>query len=106
MSLFKRGNVWWSYLYQDGVRHQYSTGTANRKQAEKIEAKLKEEVNDQRFQIVEFDPDITFGELAARFIASGSVRPHHRYHLQFLLPFFSDLPALRITKGLAARLPE
>ena len=31
---------------------------------------------------------MTFGELAAQFIASGTVRPHHIYHLKFLLPFF------------------
>ena len=101
MSLFKRGDVWWSYFYRDGIRHQFSTGTSNRRQAETIEAKLKEEVNNQRFQIVEADPHMTFGELAARFIASGSVRPHHLYHLKFLLPFFSDIPVLRITKSLA-----
>jgi integrase len=101
LSLFKRGNVWWAYLYRDGIRHQYSTGTSNRKRAEKIEAKLKEEVNDRRFQIVEADPHMTFGELAARFVASGSVRPHHLYHLKFLLPFFSETTVLRITKSLA-----
>ena len=88
MSLLKRGGIWWSYLYKDGVRHQSSTGTANRKQAETIEAKLKEELNNRRFQIVETDPHMTFGALAARFIASGSVRPHHVYHLKFLLPCF------------------
>jgi integrase len=43
---------------------------------------------------------MTFGELAARFIASGSVRPHHLYHLKFLLPFFSETPVLRLTKSL------
>ena len=88
MSLFKRGDVWWSYFYKDGVRHQSSTGTANRRQAETIEAKFKEEVNNRRFQIIEADPNMEFGELAARFIAS-SVRPHPIYHLKFLLPFFS-----------------
>jgi len=101
VSLFKRGRVWWTYIYRDGVRHQYSTGTANRKQAEKIEAKLKDEVNSQRFQLVDFDPDMRFDELASRFIASGSVRPHHLYHLKCLLPFFSGFPVLRITKSLA-----
>jgi integrase len=44
---------------------------------------------------------MTFGELAARFIASGSVRPHHLYHLKFLLPFFSDAAVLRLTKAMA-----
>lgn len=101
MSLFKRGNVWWVYLWQDGVRHQYSTGTSNRRQAEKVEDKLKTDLNNRRFQIVELDPDITFGAIAAKFLASGSARPHHRYHLAFLLSFYSDIPALRITKALA-----
>jgi integrase len=101
MSLFKRGNVWWSNVYADGVRHQFSTGTSNRRQAEGIEGKLKEEVNNQRFQIVKADPAMTFGELAASFIASGSVRPHHLYHLKFLLPYFSDTVVVRLTKSLA-----
>src|SRR5216684_8883350 len=101
VSLFKRGDVWWSYFYKDGVRHQSSTGASNRRQAETIEAKLKEEVNNRRFQIVEVDPNMTFGELAARFIASGSVRPHHIYHLKFLLPYFSETPVLWLTKSFA-----
>jgi integrase len=101
VSLFKRGDVWWSYFYRDGVRHQYSTGTTNRRKAETVEAKLKEEINDQRFQLVEADPNMTFGELTARFTGSGSVRPHHLYHLKFLLPFFEQFPVLRITKSLA-----
>ena len=100
MSLFKRGNVFWSYVWVDGVRHQRSTGTSNRKRAEKIDSKHKEELNDRRFQITEADPNMTFAELDARFIASGSVRPHHIYHSQFLLPFFGDVPVLRITKSL------
>jgi integrase len=101
VSLFKRGAVWWAYINRDGIRHQYSTGTSNRNSAEKIESKLKKELNDQRFQIVETDPHLTFGELAARFLASGSVRPHHLYHLKFLVPFFSEFPVLRMTKSLA-----
>ncbi len=101
MSLFKRGDVWWSYFYKDGIRHQYSTGTANRRQAETIEDKLKGDVNNQRFQIVETDRNMTFQQLAERFVASGSVRKHHNYHLRFLLPCFSDIPVLRLTKSLA-----
>ena len=101
MSLFKRGNVWWTYFYREGVRHQQSTGSTNRRQAEIIEAKLKEEINNRRFQIAEFDPQITFGALAARFLTSGSVRRHHLYHLKFLLPYFSEVTAVRLTKSLA-----
>ncbi len=101
MSLYKRGGVWWAIFYKDGIRHQESTGTPNRRKAETIENKLKEQVNDQRFQLVDADPHITLGELAVRFVASGSVRPHHKYHLKFLLPFFEKFPVLRITKALA-----
>jgi integrase len=98
VSLLKRGNVWWSYFYLDGVRHQYSTGASNRRQAETIEARLKEEANGRRFQLVQVDPHMTFDQLAARFIASGSAHPHHLYHLKFLLPFFGETPVLRLTK--------
>ena len=101
MSLFKRGNVWWSYFYVDGIRHQYSTGSSNRKQAEGIESRLKEDINNQRFGIVHADPEMTFGELAAKFVASGSAHPHHVYHLKFLLPYFADVPVLRLTKPMA-----
>ena len=98
MSLLKRGSVWWSYFYLDGVRHQFSTGASNRRQAETIEAKLKEEANGRRFQLVQVDPHMTFDALAARFIASGTAHPHHIYHLKFLLPFFGETPVLRLTK--------
>ena len=101
MSLFKRGNVWWSYTYTDGVREQFSTGTSNRRQAESIEAKRKEEIANRRFQLVQTDPNMTFGELAARFIASGIAHRHHLYHLKFLLPYFSDTTVLRLTKPMA-----
>ncbi|HEV2199731.1 MAG TPA: site-specific integrase [Bryobacteraceae bacterium] len=101
MSLYKRGKVWWVYLYENGRRSQYSTGTGNRTRAQKIEDKLKRDLCERRFQLVDFDPDITFGAIAARFIASGSARPHHLYHLRFLSGFFSDVPALRVTKSLA-----
>jgi len=98
VSLLKRGSVWWSYFYLDGVRHQFSTGASNRRQAETIEAKLKEEANGRRFQLVQVDPHMTFDQLAARFIASGTAHRHHLYHLKFLLPFFGEIPVLRLTK--------
>ena len=50
MSLWKRGNTWWSFFYLDGVRHQASTGTSNRRQAEHIEQKFKADANARRFQ--------------------------------------------------------
>lgn len=101
MSLYKRGGVYWSYNWLDGVRFQQSTGTGNRRQAEAIDTKLREELNRSRFGMVNADPNVTFGELTARFVASASKKPHHLYHLKFLLPFFGDVPATRITKPMA-----
>lgn len=100
MSLWKRGKVYWAYFYVNGVRRQYSTGTTNRRKAEAILQKLKEEANDSRFQMVEADPNITFGEIATRFVASGIAQPHHLYHLKILLPYFARYPVIRMTKNL------
>lgn len=100
MSLWKRGNVYWAYFYVNGVRRQHSTGTANRRKAEAILQKLKEEANDSRFQIIEADPNITFGEVATRFVASGIAQPHHLYHLKILMPYFARYPVIRMTKNL------
>src|SRR5437899_3040170 len=53
VSLWKRGNVYWSYLYLDGIRYAQSTGTGNRRTAEDIERRFKEELNLRRHQIVQ-----------------------------------------------------
>ena len=100
MSLYKRGSVYWSYFYVDGIRHQQSTGTANRKQALQIEQKFKGEVQARRHQLVQHDPSLTFGSLAAQFVATAYPKPHHLDRLKHLLPYFADVPVLRITKGL------
>src|SRR5437016_139027 len=101
MSVWKRGNVFWAFFTVDGIRYQASTGTANRRQAETIMQKLKEEANARRHDIVQADPQVTFGTLAARFIAEAEPRPHHLDRLKFLLPFFSDLTVRHISRGLA-----
>ena len=101
MSLWKRGNVWWVYFYIDGRRHQASTGTSNRRQAEQVELKLRQEANLRRHQLVQVDPQMVFGALAARFIANAGPRPHHLDRLKHLLPYFADIPLVRISKGMA-----
>jgi integrase len=102
VTVYRRGNIFWSYFYVDGVRHQSSTGTGNRRQAEAIDQKLKHEANLRRHQIdvILFNPNMTFGELAARFIANAGPKPFHLDRLNHLLPYFADIPLVRITKGL------
>jgi integrase len=45
-------------------------------------------------------PEMTFGELAARFLAEGSPKAWHLDRLRLLLPYFSEVPIGRINKGL------
>jgi len=99
MSLVKRGNVWWDYVWMDGIRHAKSTGTANRRKAEIIARQFREELNDIRRRVPQRNPDMTVGALAARFIADGMAKPHALDRLNHLLPFFSDLRVCDITSA-------
>jgi integrase len=102
VSLWKRGNVYWSYVYVDGVRHAKSTGTGNHRQATLIEQRFKDELNLKRHHIVQLNPDMTFGELAARFLAEGEPRPWALDRLTQLLPYWGETPIGRIHKSMAA----
>jgi len=103
VSLMKRGGVYWTYFYLEGIRYQMSTGTGNRRLAEDIAIKLRDQENLKRFQVVNYNPQMTFGELATRFLANAKVRAHHPQRLEFLLPFFADSPIGRIDKGLVSK---
>jgi integrase len=100
MSLFKRGDVFWSYLTMDGVRYSQSTGTGNRRKAETIEQRFKDELNLKRHHVVEPEPNMSFGSLAAKFLANGESKPWHVDRLKLLLPYWSEIPIGRIHKGL------
>jgi len=99
VSLWKRGNVWWAYFYIDGVRHQASTGTGNRRTAERIAQQLKEDANLQPFGLPTIDPCLTVGALAARFVADASPTPYHLDRLKRLLPYVGESPVAQITKA-------
>jgi hypothetical protein len=80
----------------DGIRHLKSTGTTNRREAETIEREFREELNRRRHQIR--SPDMTFADLAARFLADGSPCPYHLDRLKVLLPHFGEWPIGTISK--------
>lgn len=100
MSLYKRGRTFWTYLWVNGVRHAKSTGTSSRREAQDIEREFRHELNRKRHQLVEPIPEMTFGELVARFLADRPPLPHHLDRLKVLLPYFADYPIGRITKAL------
>src|SRR5712692_7127208 len=101
MTLFKRGGVYWAYVHRDGIRHAKSTGTGSRRQAEIVEQRFKDELNLKRQGMSQLAPEMTFGELAARFLAEGSPRPYHIDRLKVLLPYWSEICIGRITKAQA-----
>jgi len=100
MSLWKRGKVYWSFIYVDGIRYAQSTGTGNLRQATLIEQRFREELNLKRHQITEPRPRMSFGELAARFLAEGGARPWHIDRLKLLLPYWSETPIGQIHKAM------
>jgi integrase len=99
MALFKRGSVYWSYVWLNGIRHAKSTGSANRRSAERIDQRFKEELNLSRMGVAEPKPEMLFSELAARFLADGSPRPYHIDRLKLLLPYWGTTEIGRITKA-------
>lgn len=100
MTLYKRGTVFWSYVWVDGTRYARSTKTGNRRLAETIDQNHAEELRLKNTQCPELKPDMLFAELAARFLESGCAKEWHRDRLKILLPYFSGKKILGITKGL------
>lgn len=99
MTLFKRGGIYWSYVFQDGVRHARSTKTGNRRLAEQLDQRHKEELALRSARLPEFKPQMKFAELAGRFLAEGEARDWHRDRLKLLLPYFGDMAIGHIGKS-------
>lgn len=102
MSLWKRGNIWWSYVYVDSVRHAKSTGTGNLRRATMIDHRFKEELNLRRHLIVQPAPEMLMNQLSAKFIANGECRSWHLDRLKVLLPYWGEMPIGRIHKSMVA----
>jgi integrase len=83
----------------DGVRHAKSTRTGNRRLAEVIDQRFKDDLNLKRLGIRQPAPEMTFGALTARFLAEGVSRPYHNDRLKMLLPYFGDTEIGRIDKA-------
>lgn len=103
MSLYKRGTKYSSAVWIDGVRHFRSLGTTNRRQAEILENRWKDELHAQRFQLPQFRPDMPLAELWGRFLTEGDVKAYHKQHAKKFLDWFAEMPVGRITKNDIAR---
>jgi len=103
LSLYKRGRMYWSVIWIDGVRTMRSLGTSNRRQAETLEQRLRDELVARRFRLPRLAPEMPFAELYARFLVEGEVKAYHRERAKQFLPYFADTPIGLITKNDIAR---
>jgi integrase len=103
VSLYKRGKVYWSAIWIDGVRQMRSLETGNRRRAEELEQRWRDELHTQRFQLSNYKPEMPLAELWARFLAEGEVKAYHRDRAKLLLPFFAEMSIGQITKNDIAR---
>ncbi len=98
MSLYKRGTVYWSYIWIHGVRHAKSLNTTNRQQALRREDEFRRELDIRRHKHIDLNPEMPFSQLAASFLGSAGVRQYHVERLKKLLSYFGDLPLNEITR--------
>ncbi|OGW60052.1 MAG: hypothetical protein A2V83_11140 [Nitrospirae bacterium RBG_16_64_22] len=84
MGLYKRGGVWWMRLTVGGRAVRRTTGTKDRRLAEKIEGKVKTEIVEGRWFDVLEERTRTVGEMIDRYIETHiGDRPHRsRYEAQ------------------------
>lgn len=99
MSLYKRGQVYWSAVWIEGVRHMRSLETPNRRQAETRERAWKDELHARQFSLPNLRPEMPLAELWARFLAEGDVKPYHTQHAKQFLEIFAEIPIGKITKN-------
>ncbi len=101
MTLWKRGGVYWTYVWMNGVRYAKSTQTGTKTLARKIDDQYKEELLLGQTRPNRLKPDMTFGELAALFLAESGPKPYHVDRLKILLPYFADTTIGDINRGVA-----
>ncbi len=101
MSLYKRGGVYWSYIWINNVRHGRSLHTGSKHEATRREIAFRDELDIRRHKKSNINPEMRFAELATRFLGSNLAKPYHIDRIEQLLPYFGDTSLCEITKPLA-----
>jgi len=99
VALWKRGRIYWTQVWVKGVRYAKSTHTSKVREAREIDRQFKEELMLAQYHAHRLQPEMPFGELAARFLAEAQPKPHHLDRLKILLPYFKDAPIGQIHRG-------
>ena len=74
MGLYKRGQVWWMAFVYKGKRYRQSANTADRKQAQRIYAKVKGQIAEDKWFERLPGEDKTFEELMEKYLTEYSAR--------------------------------
>ena len=74
MALYKRGGTYTSFVWIEGVRHIRALHTGKKRLAEPLDRQHKDELTERQYQMPQFNPTMTFGELFARFVADGNAK--------------------------------
>jgi integrase len=99
VAIWKRGRIYWTQVWVNGKRHQKSTHTSRIREAREIDRQFKEELTLAQYHAHRLQPDMPFGELAARFLAEAQPKPHHLDRLKIVLPYFAAMPIGQIHRG-------
>jgi len=107
MGLYKRGKVWWMAISHQGKQIRRPTGTANRKLAEAILAKVTVKMIEGCFFDTLEEKDRTFEEMMDRYLKEHMVKKASResyiYYLKNLRSFFGQRTLNEISAKLIVR---
>lgn len=101
MSLYKRGGVYWSYIWLHNVRHGRSLKTSSKREAVLREIEFRQELDLRRHKQTKLNPEKPFCELATKFLGSSGATTYHSERMNKLLPFFGATPLCDLTKSLS-----
>src|SRR5574341_1991298 len=93
MALFKKGDIWYVDYYIDGRRKREAVGT-NRKMAERVLAKRKVQIAENRYLDVVRRPKVTFEQLSSQYLEYAKVNKlswsRDALSIQHLTKHFAD----------------
>jgi len=103
VSLYRRkdSNIWWMSIKTGSKRIRESTGTENKRLAEKIHAKVITEIQEDRYFETAKAKRITFREMAEKYISKYE-KSRDSHTLKRLLPAFGHLTLYEITTDLVS----
>ena len=107
--MYKRNGVWWTCIRHNGRKVQKSLGTANKQSAQKIETKIRTQINEGKYYEKPIGSNKTFKDLMEKFMQehapkqSKNTQVSYNTSLNHLSPFFSETSLTAITPKMISR---